>query len=106
MEYTGIARATRKSVGRASQADSSGHRDGRVVECSTGVRTCFQSSLYNIVREHKWAVVLTFRLCRGMMGEFSFDLHCFSTAGGERLCEEICVIKHILLMSGSLSIRL
>lgn len=53
------------------------------------------------------AVELTFLSCRrGMTGEFSLDLHGLSLAGGERLCDENCVIKLNLLMSGSLSIRL
>ena len=51
-------------------------------------------------------VVLTFLLWRAMTGEFSLDLHCLSAGGGERLCDEICVSKFNLLMSGSLSIRL
>lgn len=47
-----------------------------------------------------------FLLWRAMTGEFSLDLHCLSAGGGERLCDEICVSKFNLLMSGSLSIRL
>ena len=67
---------------------------------------------YELTREKKQQtdsltkVVLTFLLRRAMTGEFSLDLHCLSAGGGERLCDEICVSKFHLLMSGSLSIRL
>ena len=67
---------------------------------------------YELTREKKQQtdslskVVLTFLLWRAMTGEFSLDLHCLSAGGGERVCDEIYVIKFNLLMSGLLSIRL